>query len=411
MTRIVSWETSYRRRMITATLLALFSLASFLPTQALATEQYSANGCTVSPRITSDRVVQVQGKVPDSTVWVWIEVKNGNLSEDIFLYRPKAGQFVRDIFARFGPGKYQITIYRTTSTLQYGTKYYEHAKLYFENTNNLSGYNIKTSTNSAFYLNTPFYPEESILHFQISDPLGRHPEAIFQLNAATASGARIHLPFGPGKHDIKIWGIDSQQNDFSFNEFSIINTDNRGLDWLLPSTEVQSDHPIIVALAQEITAKAKNDRERATLVHKWVAANISYDAEGVRTGSFRDTPQDALSTLMRKQAVCAGYSNLYAALLRAAGVKTKVVSGVAGQDKDVDLTLDYSLPTNQSAKEANCHAWNKVYLDNQWLNVDVTWDAGHVTNNRFRKSFSTDYLLKLDRYFDKDHLWLADEPF
>jgi transglutaminase-like putative cysteine protease len=397
--------------MVTATLLALFSLASFVPTQALAADSYSSNGCTVSPRTTSNRAIQLEGKVPDSTVWVWIEVKKGEQTEDIFIYRPQTGRFAQEIYARFGPGKYQITVYRTTSNLQYGTKYYEHAKLYFNNTNNSAGYNIKTSTNSAFYLDIPFYPQEQTLHFQISDPLGRYPEAIFQLDTATASGARIHLPFGPGRHDIKIWGIDSQQNDFSYNEFSVVNTDNRGLNWLLPSTEVQSDHPLIIALAKEITMNTKNDREKATMVHKWVASNISYDAEGVRTGSFRNSPQDALSTLLRKEAVCAGYSNLYAALLRSAGVKTKVVSGVAGQDKKVDLTLDYSLPTNQSAKEDNSHAWNKVFLDSQWLNVDATWDAGHVTNNRFYKKFSSDYLLQPDQAFKKDHLWLADEPF
>ena len=396
---------------LTMVALALLSLICLIPTRALAADSYTHNGCSLSPRTTSQRTIHLQGQVPAATVWVWIEIKQGSSSEDIFIYRPPGGRFDLDLFARYGPGKYQVTIYRTTNPLQYGTKYVEHAKLYFTNTHPSLGLRQVTSTNSAIYLDMPLYPQETLLHIQISSPASPDQEAIFQLPAARGSMARLHLPFGPSRHDVKIWGIDAAGQDFSYNEFSVVNEDYRNLVGLLPSPEVQSDDPGVVALAQKVTAGASSDREKARLLHQWVAKNIRYDAAGVQSGAYRDTPQDALSTLERGEGVCVGYANLYAALLRAVNVPTKVVSGVAGQNQEVDLTLDYSLPTNRSALEQWGHAWNKVLIQGTWLNVDVTWDAGHVRRNRFYPHYSTTYFLRTDSDFGRDHLWLADEPF
>jgi transglutaminase-like putative cysteine protease len=89
---------------------------------------------------------------------------------------------------------------------------------------------------------------------------------------------------------------------------------------------------------------------------------------------------DALSVLSSRVTVCQGYSNLYAALMRAAGIRAKIVSG---------RLYNKGVPSDQSPEqicnapydpETN-HAWNEVYVDNRWMTVDVTSDAGYSLDN------------------------------
>lgn len=57
--------------------------------------------------------------------------------------------------------------------------------------------------------------------------------------------------------------------------------------------------------------------------------------------------------------VCAGYAKAFQLLMNRCGVKCFYVTG---------NTL------NETKNEKECHAWNVICLDEEWYNVDVTWD-------------------------------------
>ncbi len=129
--------------------------------------------------------------------------------------------------------------------------------------------------------------------------------------------------------------------------------------WLMQSTST-----VIQELANLIVDGMDDPYERVRAVHDWVAKNIVYDVAGARSG--RPGPGDAITTLKRREAVCLGYANLMAALLRAAGCRVWVVIGNA--DNGISVLR---------------HAWNEVEVGGRILSIDATWDAGCMEKEGF----------------------------
>jgi Transglutaminase-like superfamily len=154
---------------------------------------------------------------------------------------------------------------------------------------------------------------------------------------------------------------------------TMTNKDQANPEYLLPSGVIQSDSSEIISRANQIIADAHatTDMEKAKAIHDWVASNITYDTETLKklegTGGEMTSaiaPMSSLSVLESKTGICYGYSELYAALGRAAGLQTRMVKGnVKG------WTLE--------------HEWNEVFVDGRWVTVDTTWDAGKTPNEHY----------------------------
>ncbi|MCR5657409.1 MAG: leucine-rich repeat protein [Butyrivibrio sp.] len=95
-------------------------------------------------------------------------------------------------------------------------------------------------------------------------------------------------------------------------------------------------------------------------IHDWYTQKISYgysDAPRTNDEAYYNTAHTAYSALVEEKAVCDGYAQGYALILKELGIDCKVVTGTA---------YDKSL-------YAGGHAWNMVYLDGQWYEEDTTW--------------------------------------
>ena len=160
--------------------------------------------------------------------------------------------------------------------------------------------------------------------------------------------------------------------------------------YLQPSYGVESTNKTIINLAKSIVSESDSDYEKIRKVHDWVANNIWYNWDGYRSGNHGDN--SALGVYKSKKAVCQGYANLTAAILRALGFSTKVVTGYAlGAGSEGKWSQDLI-----DSDESN-HAWNEVYSDNRWIIIDTTWDS----NNKFENGkFSEGTGLDNYRYFD-----------
>jgi hypothetical protein len=135
-------------------------------------------------------------------------------------------------------------------------------------------------------------------------------------------------------------------------------------DFLSPTEGIESNNPYIIELARRITNNSADDFEKVARIALFVYKNISYDLSTV------GLDQSALSTLLRKSGVCEGKARLFVALARAAGIPSRLVTGLSVQDATLGL-----------------HAWAEVYLG-KWIEVDPTWfeiitvDAGHIITER-----------------------------
>lgn len=125
--------------------------------------------------------------------------------------------------------------------------------------------------------------------------------------------------------------------------------------------------------AQEILDLAGNPEnggmtevDAETAIHDALLSRVSYDMTA-------EMNQSAYSALVNGVSVCAGYARAYQYLCQKCDIPCYYCTGYAGQD----------------------HAWNIVELDNEFYNVDVTWDD--AASDRYA------YFNKTDTDFAVDH--------
>lgn len=143
------------------------------------------------------------------------------------------------------------------------------------------------------------------------------------------------------------------------------------------------------------------DRETAIAIHDYLVNNLTYnilvsaprgttEAEFEAASALMDqayekytlTTNVALST---KYAICEDYAELFQALCIRFGIPCDIVTGSAGGP----------------------HAWNKVYVDGQWLYMDCTWDDPVSKTPVLRYDYC---LVGPDRMVQSHYWWGSDYP-
>jgi len=133
-------------------------------------------------------------------------------------------------------------------------------------------------------------------------------------------------------------------------------------DWAKPGMNIPSNDPRILKVAKTIVGDKKTVIEAADAVQVWVYAQMTPNA-GI--GVLRD----ATEVLKTKEGVCRDYAVLTAALLRAAGVPTRLASGLVTWDG----TFYY-------------HAWCEVWDGARWIGVDSTTTDRQLAANHVKLS-------------------------
>jgi len=119
--------------------------------------------------------------------------------------------------------------------------------------------------------------------------------------------------------------------------------------YLSPTVYIQSDAREIKELAAEIVGDERNSWEAAKKINRWVYENIDKQ--------FTPDFSNALQTLRTKQGDCGEHTALTVALMRAAGIPARPVTG-----------LVYWPP----GEGFGYHAWVEAYVG-QWVMMDPSW--------------------------------------
>ena len=134
----------------------------------------------------------------------------------------------------------------------------------------------------------------------------------------------------------------------------------------------------VAAMAQSIITGLTSDYDKAQAICFWVANHIAYDYDTYEGRA--DDPQDALSVLRNRRAICGGYAQLTKAMLWA-----------------VDIPALYVL--NGTSGSA-VHAWNEIYVDGRWLPVDNTWSSRLQYRNGAVTGETVDSLYYFDNAYE-----------
>jgi len=223
----------------------------------------------------------------------------------------------------------------------------------------------------------------------------------------------VFLRYGIGDYKISIHDMTIKKESIygsimscSYNyfpsEYSFIikNTANLKSE-LMPGPDIDSsDYRIQNLTFKSIYSNSPiSEKEKIRRISETLVMLINYDHESLIEINHR--PQSARDIMNQIEksgsaaALCAGYTSLCVAALRAVSIPALSISGVAytGSSKSSDQTSPASLRTSGP------HAWVNVILDNKPLLLDVCWMDSEDN------SISYDYFLidSLDG-INRDHL-------
>ena len=162
----------------------------------------------------------------------------------------------------------------------------------------------------------------------------------------------------------------------------------------------------IEALGEYLTKPATNDLEKVRAFYKWITENIRYDTDEYFGGTTRTRNKTPESLLSSKSSVCEGYASIFQLLCNYAGIPVKKISGHSkGYSYEPGFNFTKDTPTN--------HAWNAVYINEEWRFIETTWGAGSLGNNKQFVKNCTDFYFLTDPdlfiidhfpYFDNDEI-------
>lgn len=116
-------------------------------------------------------------------------------------------------------------------------------------------------------------------------------------------------------------------------------------DYVLPSTDCQSDNKEIIKKAKAITKGKKSNRDKANAILKWVQEHKGYD-------DYLNTFYGAVKSLSTKKLNCQDSALLTAALLRACNIPVKFAQ--------------------KNNEKRGGHCWPKAYINGKWLSGQPT---------------------------------------
>ena len=175
-----------------------------------------------------------------------------------------------------------------------------------------------------------------------------------------------------------------------FNSFDniVFNYDNEVIQITIEHTYTKDEIDMINNKVNEIISSKVSDnmtsRDKIKAIHDYIINNTDYDT--LKTENAEDKTyksNTAYGVLLQGYGICSGYSDAMAVIL------------------DKLHFINYKVSNDQ-------HIWNLVYLDGEWLHLDLTWDDPVSDKNITRDNYfmiNTDVLKELGddvHYYDSN---------
>lgn len=145
-------------------------------------------------------------------------------------------------------------------------------------------------------------------------------------------------------------------------------------------------------LANHISIGMTN-QEKIKAVHDYLVKTTQYDTllvdNPIINAENASDSYSAYGVLVNHVGVCDGYAKAFTMFMDILGVPSERVVG-----------------SSYYNKKAVNHAWNRVYVNGQYLNIDVTWDDPVPDRG---ENIRYDYYLITDKELAKDHNWEASQ--
>ena len=120
-----------------------------------------------------------------------------------------------------------------------------------------------------------------------------------------------------------------------------------------------------------------SDYDKVKLFHDYIIDNTSFDIETANNDlREKNKSHTAYGLITNHKAICGGYSDIMSIYLYLLNIP------------------NYRIATND-------HVWNLVYINNEWLHLDLTWDDP-VTNDGSQILLYDYFLINNNKLFELD---------
>lgn len=315
--------------------------------------------------------VEMQDQTQYHVYYLFYDQNNGYLFKCTY-YNKQAEKELADIFTNV-VSTFQIDRVSVDSTHEHYVEYPNYYAL---------GFNLEQEIHSNMEVRNAFTFSGTIQSKDINPiyiRVSKGSESMYFSADIDAEGrfkAKVYTPFGLGKHDVCIMTTkdDCMNSTSGIMQFSIINLSSDKIRYIIPSEQIASDNEYIVSQANLITYKVPGDYSKAKGIYDWITTEIQ-----IEDSSSTDSTRNAEQVYFEKKGTSEEIAHLYAAMLRAVEIPTRVVSGTI---TEVQST----------------HYWTEININGQWVlsdpayairygNIDVVNQALYA--NYFR--LSTDH--------------------
>ena len=141
-------------------------------------------------------------------------------------------------------------------------------------------------------------------------------------------------------------------------------------------------------IIKSVIKKDMTNYQKVQAVHNWMIRKVKYDYYSLKRGYVPSVSHTAKGALLKKVAVCDGYSHAFQMVMRKLKIPCRFVTGSSGSVG---------------------HAWNMVKLSGKWYHIDVTFDDPIINGTNTNKKPYYTYFLKSSSVMKKTHHFTASK--
>lgn len=143
------------------------------------------------------------------------------------------------------------------------------------------------------------------------------------------------------------------------------------------------DDAVVESIINENINESMSDYEKVKTIHDYIVNTTVYDHDNLVNNTIPDVDYTAKGVLENNIAVCRGYAEAFKLLMNELGIECEILTGKADNIS---------------------HAWNVVKIDNEWYQVDCTFDDPVTTDGVRKDTLRYDYFLITDEQMYLDHI-------
>lgn len=180
-----------------------------------------------------------------------------------------------------------------------------------------------------------------------------------------------------GSVDGEDYRVDFEVPDLSLEQLRAATTRER-VDVAMLRLPRSPDLPTIEAIAQEVTANATTDYDRAIALQDWFRSEFDYSETTPVTENYDGNGFEHVVTFLEERSgYCIHFASAMAIMGRTVGLPTRVAVGYAPADS-MSIRDGSRTWTNRSH---DAHAWVEVHFDEiGWITFDPTASVGTATS-------------------------------